>query len=322
MASQPLPKTMRAWTFTSSGKPSDILTLNIDQPTPPTPTGSNLLVKVSYAGLTSAGVNLMHDLPSFLRRRGAIPEMDFSGIVVAAGPGASALLTPETRVFGSFSPAAGLGGAGTLAEYISIHSDFVQPVPAEMATKDAAALGGLAQTALKMVETAGIEKGSRVLIHGASGGVGIMAVQFAKARGAYIVATSSKRAMGMVKSAGADEAIDYKTSTPTRFHIASHYSTAPFSAILDAVGSASLYHHSPSYLTPHGHFVCVGSMEDKSQLRTITRWVKCAYTPRVLGGTPRKFSMFAASVTPEGTRKLRRRRRGGRLGFGLILLGG
>lgn len=131
--------------------------------------------------------------------------MDFSGHVQAAGPSADAVFAPGTKVFGTIHPTSGLtSGAGALAEYLVTPSNLVQVVPPNVRLEEAAALGGLAQTALKMVEKAGVAAGHRVLVHGASGGVGIAALQLATARGATVIATSSKRNMEMVKDAGAD----------------------------------------------------------------------------------------------------------------------
>lgn len=209
MASIILPTTMRAWNFSASGHPSSILSLNSAHPVPPCPpTSDKLLVRVSYVGLTSAGVNLMKDVPSILRRN-AIPEMDFSGHVVVAGSSTSSVFALGARVFGTIDPTSGvLSGAGTLAEYVLVPSHLVQVVPQNMKLEEAAALGGLAQTALKMVETAAVTDGHRILIHGASGGVGIIATQVAKAKGATVVATCSKRNFEMVNAAGADEVGD------------------------------------------------------------------------------------------------------------------
>lgn len=132
--------------------------------------------------------------------------MDFSGYVALAGPSASSLFPPGGRVFGTIHAISGLvSGAGALAEYLPVPSDLVQVVPSNMSLKEAATFGGLAQTALKMVETASVASGHRILIHGASGGVGIVATQLANARGATVVATCSKRDFEMVKVAGADE---------------------------------------------------------------------------------------------------------------------
>lgn len=205
MAKSTLPTTMRAWNFSTSGAPNQILSLNPAHPAPSPPTGSKLLVKVSYVGLTSAGINLMRDVPSILRKN-AIPEGDFSGHVALAGPSAGPEFSAGTRVFGTIHPTAGLlSGAGTLAEYLLVPSELVQVVPSNVRLKEATALGGLAQTALKMVETAVVANGHRVLVHGASGGVGIVALQLAKARGAIVVATCSKRNFELVQAAGADE---------------------------------------------------------------------------------------------------------------------
>lgn len=196
---------MRAWNFSTNGTPGDILSLNSAHPVPPPPTGSNLLVRVCYVGLTSAGMNLMRDVPSILRRN-AIPEMDFSGYVALAGPSAGSLFAPGARVFGTLHPASSLfSGAGALAEYLVVPSDLVQIVPSNVRLAEATALGGLAQTGLNMVEKAFVAKGHRILIHGASGGVGIIATQLAKARGATVIATCSKRNFEMVKASGADE---------------------------------------------------------------------------------------------------------------------
>jgi NADPH:quinone reductase-like Zn-dependent oxidoreductase len=147
----------------------------------------------------------MREVPSLLRRN-AVPEMDFSGHVVLAGPTANPALSPGMKVFGTISPASGLlSGAGSLAEYIVIPSDLVQTIPPNVRLDEAATLGGLAQTALKMVETAGVVQRHWIMIHGASGGVGIVATQLAKAKGATVVATCSACNIDMVKAAGADE---------------------------------------------------------------------------------------------------------------------
>ena len=205
MPESTLPTKMRAWTFSTNGAPGQILSLNSAYPVPASPKGSNLLVQVSYVNLTSAGVNLMREVPSILRRA-AIPEMDFSGHVVLAGPTANPALPPGTRVFGTISPGSSvLSGAGSLAEYVVVPSELVQAIPQNIRLDEAATFGGLAQTALKMVETAGAAKGHRTIIHGASGGVGIVATQLAKAKGATVIATCSASKFDMVKAAGADE---------------------------------------------------------------------------------------------------------------------
>ena len=92
-----------------------------------------------------------------------------------------------------------------MAEYVSVGCDAVTRMPDGLGFAEAAGLNGVGQTARKLVRTAGIEAGMKVLVNGASGGVGTMAVQLAKAKGAHVVATCSGRNMEMVSSLGADK---------------------------------------------------------------------------------------------------------------------
>jgi hypothetical protein len=87
-------------------------------------------------------------------------------------------------------------------------------------------------------------------------------------------------------------------------YFATNYANRPLDALLDAVGSQDLYVHSPAYLKTHGIYVNVGTLEDKSTGQSLKRWVKNSYTPKLLGGVPRKFAMFGANITPEGVQTL------------------
>lgn len=180
----------------------------------------------------------MNDVPSFLRKN-AIPELDFSGIIAVTGPSVPPIFTPGTRVFGTIPPAASaFSGVGTLAEYTIVHSDYVQVIPSTIAFEEAATFGGLAQTALKILEKGAVAGGDCILIHGASGGIGIMATQLAKAKGATVVATSSSSKLQMVNNAGADEVscpnlfiykhlslqvIDYRANRPLHVPLTTSY---------------------------------------------------------------------------------------------------
>ncbi|WP_039912660.1 NADP-dependent oxidoreductase [Cellvibrio mixtus] len=104
--------------------------------------------------------------------------------------------------------------AGTYAEYISIDANEVAFKPATISHSSAASLPLAGITAWDvLIKAAGIKNGDRVLIHAASGGVGSLAVQLAKARGAYVIATTSAKNSALVKSLGADEIIDYRTQS-------------------------------------------------------------------------------------------------------------
>jgi NADPH:quinone reductase-like Zn-dependent oxidoreductase len=201
---------MRAWTYRTRGPPSIALKLESDFPTPPPPTKSNLLIKISHSALTPSCAHLINIVPSlpFLSRP-YIPELDLSGVVELAGPDVPADLKPGTHVFGSIPlvPNYTLYGAGSMAEYALVPANHVAHVPKHKAfgLAEAAALNGNGQTAALMVRNAGIGAGSRVFVNGGSGGVGTLVVQIAKAEGAYVVATGSGANADLVKRLGADE---------------------------------------------------------------------------------------------------------------------
>lgn len=101
---------------------------------------------------------------------------------------------------------------GTYAEYVAIRADEVAHKPKTISHVEAASLPLAGITAWEVLITAGkLKAKQRVLIHAGSGGVGSLAIQLAKSRGAYVIATTSGRNSDFVKSLGADEVIDYKT---------------------------------------------------------------------------------------------------------------
>jgi NADPH:quinone reductase-like Zn-dependent oxidoreductase len=176
MSSSLIPDSMRAWTFNAAGAPDRVLSLNLKFPTPSLPTGSKVLIRISHAALSSAGVNLMADVPSVLRKN-AIPELDFSGRVVAVGPTAPSKFAVGTPVFGTVSKSAtALSGVGTLAEFVLLEADCLALKPHNMSFKEAAGLSSLGQVALEMVRQGQVTQGSLVLVNGASGGIDIVLV--------------------------------------------------------------------------------------------------------------------------------------------------
>jgi NADPH:quinone reductase-like Zn-dependent oxidoreductase len=203
------PSTMRGWAFRTRGPATSVIHLESDLPAPPVPAGSHLRIKVSHSSLTPSMAHLTYLIPSlpFLSRP-YVPELDFAGVVDLAGPDAPAALGPGARVFGSVPlPDYVLRGRGSMAECILVPASEVAVLPeaAGFGLAEGSALNGNGQTALLMVRNAGIKKGSRVFVNGGSGGVGTLAVQIAKAEGAYVVATGSGENAELVKSLGADE---------------------------------------------------------------------------------------------------------------------
>ena len=138
-----------------------------------------------------------------------IAGKDIAGVIDAVGAGASPWKAGDA-VVGIVAP-----GSGSYAEYALASTAAIAAKPRKMSFEEASGIPVVAETAWRAVVTVGnVQKGQRVLIHGAAGGVGSSAVQFAKARGAYVIGTASARNHAFLKSLGVDETIDY---TSTRF---------------------------------------------------------------------------------------------------------
>ena len=203
-----LPPVMIGWTF-SRGPYQKVLKLSKNIPTPPPPSKSNILIRVSYAALNPAGPLLISLFPSFILPKYPIPEVDFSGTIVQTGPLVAARFKPNTKVFGCLTPVKTvLSGKGALAEYIVLNEKIagISVVPENVPMDEAAGLGSVGQTAVKTCQRAGIKEGDKVLVNGASGGVGTMLVQVARAMGAsVVVGICSGKNVEFVKEVGADE---------------------------------------------------------------------------------------------------------------------
>ncbi|KAM0265399.1 hypothetical protein ACHAQJ_000241 [Trichoderma viride] len=266
------PSTMRAWTFSSGGTPEQVLSFKPSFSAPTTPKGSDVLIKISHASLSSPGSNLMRDIPS-LWRKNAIPELDFSGRVVSAGPAAPAEFALGAAVFGTVSKLGSIiHNQGTLAEYIVLNVDCIAVKPANITFAEAACLSCLGQVALEMVRQAKIKKGDRVLVNGGSGAVGAAAVQLFN-------------------------------SVPTALE--KSYSASQFDAILDAVGSRELFRRCPKYLKPEGLFINVGDGDAQTgRLGLILRTLQNVLQPTILGGVPRRYITFSAPLNGQNAAHL------------------
>lgn len=157
-----------------------------------------------------------------------IPGNDFSGIVSSVGEQVTHL-KPGDRVFGRSAPSAG----GAFAQQLIIAATDLCVIPASMSFEQAAALPTAFGTARQALFEAGqLQRGERVLIHAAAGGVGSMAVQLAHMAGAYVIATASARNIERVKSLGADAVIDYRSQDFTTLR--------DIDLVLDSLGGATL----------------------------------------------------------------------------------
>lgn len=173
----------------------------------PKPRTNEILVKVHAAGLNPtdwkhrSGHGFVDKLPLVL-------GWDVSGVVEAVGIGV-ATFRPGDEVFGMMSYPFGLG---THADYVAAPARFFAAKPRSVDHVQAGALPLVSLTAWQaLVDNADLQSGQRVLIHAAAGGVGHIAVQIAKARGAYVIGTASAEKHGFLREVGADEVIDYRT---------------------------------------------------------------------------------------------------------------
>jgi len=208
-----------------------------------------VLVKVHAAGLDRGTWHLMTGLPylgrlafGFRRPKKPVPGLDLAGTVVSIG-------SSVTR-FEVGDPVFGIG-RGSFAEYAAAREDKLARKPANLTFEQAAVVPVSGLTAIQSLRDAGrVEAGQRVLIIGASGGVGTYAVQLAKAFGADATGVCSTSKTDLVRSLGADHVIDY-----TRDDFAD--GTQRYDLVLDIGGNSPLSRLRRA-LTPRGTLVIVG----------------------------------------------------------------
>ncbi|MEU3565145.1 NADP-dependent oxidoreductase [Kitasatospora sp. NPDC006786] len=197
--------TMRAVTQTTLGAPGVLHEAEVERPTPGV---GQILVAVHAAGVNPTDWK-HRERGIFLGQPPFTLGWDVSGTVEAVGLGVS-LFAPGDEVFGMLPYPY---GAGSHAEYVTGPARAFAPKPAALTHVEAGALPLVALTAWQaLVDTAGVRPGQRVLVHAAAGGVGHVAVQIAKARGAYVIGTASAAKHDFARALGADEVIDYRTA--------------------------------------------------------------------------------------------------------------
>ncbi|WP_435652709.1 zinc-dependent alcohol dehydrogenase family protein [Pseudomonas putida] len=203
----------------------------------PVPGKGQVLVRIHAAGVNpldtkiaiGAGAHARQELPAVL-------GLDLAGTVVELGEAVDGF-TPGQEVFGM---AGGIGGAqGTLAEYIAVDARLIASKPHALGMREAAALPLVFITAWEgLVDHANVRSGQRVLIHGGAGGVGQVAVQLAKARGAEVYATGSVGNLDFIRALGAT-AIDYQTQR-VEAYVEQFTAGEGFDIVYDTVGGSTL----------------------------------------------------------------------------------
>jgi NADPH:quinone reductase-like Zn-dependent oxidoreductase len=238
---------MKAIVYHDYGPPE---TLHFEASEKPLPNDNQVLVKVRAASVNPLDWHYTRGKPYFMRLMGtglfkpADPRMgaDVAGEVVAVGKNVTRFRLGD-EVFGT--------SGGAFAEYAPVSENKAVLKPANITFEQAAAVPVAALTALQALRNSGhIRAGQKVLINGASGGVGTFAVQIAKSYGAEVTGVCSTRNMALVRSIGADHVIDYTKEDFTR-------GTQHYDLIIDNVGNHPLltYRH---VMNPKGIYVLVG----------------------------------------------------------------
>jgi NADPH:quinone reductase-like Zn-dependent oxidoreductase len=257
--------TMKAAVHRCYGPPDVV---RIESLAKPTPGDKDVLVKVHAAAVNPLDWHLMRGNPYFMRMGMGLgsPQdvrvgVDFAGTVEAVGKSVTRF-KPGDEVFG--------GWGGTLAEYVSVYQDAALALkPTNMTFEQAAATPVAASTALQALRDKGkLRAGQKVLINGASGGVGTFTVQIAKSYGAEITAVTSTRNIELVRSLGAGQVIDYThedyTAGPQRYDL-----------IIDLVANHSFLENR-RVLKPQGTYIGIGGggVEDGGFLGPMTAALK------------------------------------------------
>jgi NADPH:quinone reductase-like Zn-dependent oxidoreductase len=199
---------MKAMVYTEYGPPDVIKCMEVEKPSPGE---GQVLVKVKAAALNPVDAHLLKGAPSLVRWIFKFPKpstehpgllgRDVAGVVEAVGPGVKDF-QPGDEVFGS-TP-------GACAEFALASIEKLVKKPENVTFEEAASAPVAAYTALQGLRgRAHIKPGDKVLVNGASGGVGTFAVQIAKADGAKVTAVCSRSNLDLVRSIGADYALDY-----------------------------------------------------------------------------------------------------------------
>jgi NADPH:quinone reductase-like Zn-dependent oxidoreductase len=252
---------------------TDVLELrDIDKPEI---TDNEVLVRVHAAGVDRGVWHLMTGLPYPIRLAGyglrapktPVPGADVAGVVEAVGKDVTRF-QPGDEVFGI--------GKGAFAEYARAPENKLAPKPANLTFEQAAVVAISGLPALQGLRDKGrVEPGQKVLIIGASGGVGTYAVQLAKAFGAHVTGVCSTTKVDMVRSLGADHVIDY-----TRDDFAK--GEQRYDLILDIGGNASLSRLRRA-LTPKGTLVIVGGEASGRWLGGTDRQLRALLLSRFVG---------------------------------------
>ena len=239
---------MKAIVYDKYGPPDVLELQEIEKPTV---TDNDVLVKIHAASVNPADWHIMRADPFLVRLMGMgllkpknkMLGADIAGLVEAVGSNVKQF-QPGDEVFGDI-------GSGAFAEYACVTENRLALKPANLSFEEAAAVPLAALTALQGLRDKGqLQPGQKVLIHGASGGVGTFAVPIAKSFGAEVTGVCSTRNVEMVRSIGADHVIDYTQEDFTQ-------NGQRYDLILAVAGNRSVFEYKRA-LSPNGIYVMIG----------------------------------------------------------------
>lgn len=283
---------MRAITYERYGSPADVLELReIDKPTPG---DEEVLVRVRASSVNPAeyytvtGPLMARGMNGMRGPKEPRVGTDYSGTVEAVGKSVSEF-KPGDEVFG--------GRTGAYGEYVVVKEErAIALKPANVSFEQAGVVAIAGVTALQGLRDKGnVKPGDKVLITGASGGVGSFAVQIAKALGAEVTAECRTSNVELVRSLGADHVIDYTRDDFTRMD-------ERYDVLLDNASTHS-WSASKRVLKPGGTFVLVGSPPRSKQLGPLTHIGRLWFGSKLQRG--RKLVFYVAKIDKESITTLR-----------------
>jgi NADPH:quinone reductase-like Zn-dependent oxidoreductase len=242
---------MKAIIHTQYGPPEVVELVEIEKPTPKE---GEVLVKIHAASLNAydwhmltADIFLVRLMGGgLLKPKNTSVGADIAGTVEAVGSNVQQFKVGD-KVFGDIAPS----GSSGCAEYAAVLEKLLAPMPANLSFEEAAATPMAGVTALQgLRDVGGIKPGQKVLVQGASGGVGTFAVQIARAFGAQVTAVCSTRNVEQAKALGAEQVIDYTQEDFTQ-------NGQQYDLILAANGFHPLVHYKRA-LAPGGVYVMAG----------------------------------------------------------------
>lgn len=290
---------MRGIAYHCYGPPA---VLELEELAKPIPEDDQVLVKVHAAALNPLDWHYMRGEPYVMRLGSGIGApadprvgVDFAGTVEAVGSKVTRF-KPGDAVYG--------GRSGALAEYVAVReSRAIVIKPDNISFEQAAAVPIAAITALQGLRDQGrLQSGQKVLINGASGGVGTFAVQIAKALGAEVTGVCSTRNVDLVRSLGADHVVDYTLEDFAN-------GGRQYDLILDNVGNRSLSELRRA-MTPTGRLVIIGGPSENAWLGPLVQVIKASLMAPFVD---QQMGMFMAELNPADLEVLSELMRSGKL---------